>query len=259
MGPDTPDTHFPPLHAIRYKVTPSSFLCFSKPGVRRGSENSSSEGAALRRGPYRRAKVSPHCSAALPAAPAAPALLLLYMWAREPVPPHPVLQDPGFQLCSPLGSEADVRRCLPRFEISASGVLFSPQSEMSESRQGRSGSPGDEEESLAVLRRWVLQRSVGCPSRRHWLYSRYKCDPPRSQPLARTVCMSMSRRGWPASTPKPASGRRAGTHTCSRRADKDTACTCAFGMSTSETRRNSGFSFLKAPFALESSGRSLVI
>uniref|UniRef100_A0A2I3HAX1 Guanine nucleotide exchange factor DBS n=1 Tax=Nomascus leucogenys TaxID=61853 RepID=A0A2I3HAX1_NOMLE len=53
------------------------------PGIRRGSENSSSEGGALRRGPYRRAK-----------------------------------------------------------------------SEMSESRQGR-GSAGEEEESLAILRRWV--------------------------------------------------------------------------------------------------------
>lgn len=31
----------------------------SKPGIRRGSENNSSEGNALRRGPYRRAKVSP--------------------------------------------------------------------------------------------------------------------------------------------------------------------------------------------------------
>ncbi|XP_016068364.1 PREDICTED: guanine nucleotide exchange factor DBS isoform X1 [Miniopterus natalensis] len=55
------------------------------PGVRRGSENNSSEGSALRRGPYRRAK-----------------------------------------------------------------------SEMSESRQGRSGSTGDEEESLAILRRHVM-------------------------------------------------------------------------------------------------------
>ncbi|XP_005884500.1 PREDICTED: guanine nucleotide exchange factor DBS isoform X4 [Myotis brandtii] len=55
------------------------------PGVRRGSENNSSEGNALRRGPYRRAK-----------------------------------------------------------------------SEMSESRQGRSSSTGDEEESLAILRRHVM-------------------------------------------------------------------------------------------------------
>ncbi|KAK2495670.1 hypothetical protein MC885_014263, partial [Smutsia gigantea] len=55
------------------------------PGIRRGSENSSSEGGALRRGPYRRAK-----------------------------------------------------------------------SETSESRQGRSSSTGDEEESLAVLRRHVM-------------------------------------------------------------------------------------------------------
>ncbi|XP_008581267.1 PREDICTED: guanine nucleotide exchange factor DBS isoform X3 [Galeopterus variegatus] len=55
------------------------------PGVRRGSENPSAEGSALRRGPYRRAK-----------------------------------------------------------------------SEMSENRQGRSSSTGDEEESLAVLRRHVM-------------------------------------------------------------------------------------------------------
>nr|KAF6460675.1 MCF.2 cell line derived transforming sequence like [Molossus molossus] len=55
------------------------------PGVRRGSENSSSEGSTLRRGPYRRAK-----------------------------------------------------------------------SEMSESRQGRGSSTGDEEESLAILRRHVM-------------------------------------------------------------------------------------------------------
>ncbi|ELK14882.1 Guanine nucleotide exchange factor DBS [Pteropus alecto] len=55
------------------------------PGIRRGSENNSSEGSALRRGPYRRAK-----------------------------------------------------------------------SEMSENRQGRSGSAGDEEESLAILRRHVM-------------------------------------------------------------------------------------------------------
>ncbi|KAM5313220.1 guanine nucleotide exchange factor DBS isoform 4-T4 [Glossophaga mutica] len=55
------------------------------PGVRRGSENNSSEGSALRRGPYRRAK-----------------------------------------------------------------------SEMSEGRQGRSSSTGEEEESLAILRRHVM-------------------------------------------------------------------------------------------------------
>lgn len=32
-------------------------------------------------------------------------------------------------------------------------VLLSPQSEMTENRQGRSSSTGDEEESLAILRR----------------------------------------------------------------------------------------------------------
>lgn len=37
----------------------SSPLLLPKPGIRRGSENHSSEGSALRRGPYRRAKVSP--------------------------------------------------------------------------------------------------------------------------------------------------------------------------------------------------------
>lgn len=48
------------------------------------------------------------------------------------------------------------------FGISVHCVLFSLQSEMSESRQGRSSSTGDEEESLAILRRWV-----GCHSRHH--------------------------------------------------------------------------------------------
>lgn len=37
---------------------------------------------------------------------------------------------------------------------------LSPQSELSEGRQGWSSSTGDEEESLAVLRRWVLQIST---------------------------------------------------------------------------------------------------
>lgn len=32
-------------------------------------------------------------------------------------------------------------------------ILFSPQSEMSEPRQGRTSSTGEEEESLAILRR----------------------------------------------------------------------------------------------------------
>lgn len=32
-------------------------------------------------------------------------------------------------------------------------MLFSPQSEMSETRQGRTSSTGDEEENLAILRR----------------------------------------------------------------------------------------------------------
>lgn len=32
-------------------------------------------------------------------------------------------------------------------------MLFSPQSEMSEPRQGRTSSTGEEEESLAILRR----------------------------------------------------------------------------------------------------------
>lgn len=42
------------------------------------------------------------------------------------------------------------------FEISMHCMLFSPQSEMTESRQGRSSSTGDEEESLAILRRHVM-------------------------------------------------------------------------------------------------------
>ena len=39
------------------------------------------------------------------------------------------------------------------FSIPKPTMLFSPQSEMSETRQGRSSSTGDEEENLAILRR----------------------------------------------------------------------------------------------------------
>lgn len=45
----------------RREMRGRSPLLLPKPGIRRGSENHSSESSALRRGPYRRAKVRPGC------------------------------------------------------------------------------------------------------------------------------------------------------------------------------------------------------
>lgn len=88
------------------------------PGIRRGSENNSSEGNALRRGPYRRAKVrhepctapEPHCllvtSPSLAGTQPASPWPLSHLQASELHPsPLFILQDLRFQTCSQLGNE----------------------------------------------------------------------------------------------------------------------------------------------------------
>lgn len=79
-------------------------------------------------------------------------------------------------------------------------MLFSPQSEMSEGRQGRGSSTGDEEESLAILRRWV-----GC----------FPAPPRGSGPGGTSVTPQVSASGAeladpPASTPEPPGRSNAG-------------------------------------------------
>lgn len=52
-----------------------------------------------------------------------------------------------------MGHEAGQSASEAGLSILKPSMLFSPQSEMSETRQGRTSSTGDEEENLAILRR----------------------------------------------------------------------------------------------------------
>lgn len=143
------------------------------PGTWRGPESSGSEGGALRRGPYRRAKVrlhaprhGPHLSArhgflgkglgsslGLPQ-PSGPSLRAAACGSILLRPPRRGWAGRGFG-CWSLG--------LLRPISEANSLLFSPQSEMSENRQGRGSSTGDEEDGLAILRRWVAALLLGTP------------------------------------------------------------------------------------------------
>lgn len=57
------------------------------------------------------------------------------------------------QTLFPMGSQAGWSVPEGTLFILKPSMLFSPQSEMSEPRQGRASSTGEEEESLAILRR----------------------------------------------------------------------------------------------------------
>lgn len=118
-------------------------------------------------------------------------------------------------------------------------MLFSLQSEMSESRQGRSSSTGDEEESLAILRRWV-----GCLSRDHCaaLGQTRQARPtpisafgedglnPNEPKLVENASLCPKATMWEPSWPPGVH-----THTCIME------CMRPFVMSASETKRNVGF------------------
>lgn len=133
-------------------------------------------------------------------------------------------------------------------------VLFSLQSEMSEGRQGRSSSTGEEEESLAILRRWV-----GAAER---LWSRYDSGahldlslwPGQSehkraevgekcQPLPQSHDVGAQLAAW-------------GLHTCAQCAGMEH--TCAFRACLHLKPRELWVSLRKATFAPGSPGRTVM-
>lgn len=95
-----PCTRVPSLGREMRGRSPPSLL--PNPGIRRGSENHSSEGSALRRGPYRRAKVSPG-RGPTPTPRHRPSLLCPRL---HPSAPH--------TLATPLAPPRPSLPCLPR-------------------------------------------------------------------------------------------------------------------------------------------------